>query len=76
MTPLEALERAIAIAGGQSELARRISAKQQTVHYWVAVAGKAAAEYARPIEFAVDGQVTRYQLRPDVFGEAQEERAA
>lgn len=77
MPMLEALERAISIAGGQSELARRIKAKQQTVHYWVSTAGKAPAEYVRAIEAAVDGQVTRYELRPDVFGAAPEtERAA
>jgi DNA-binding transcriptional regulator YdaS (Cro superfamily) len=79
MSTLEALQKAIELAGGQSELGRRISAKQQTVHYWVSVMGKAPAEYCRPIEAAVDGQVTRYQLRPDVFGEAPEtaeERAA
>ena len=77
MTMLEALQRAVKLAGGQSALARRIQVKQQTVHYWLSVGKKASADYARKIEEAVGGQVTRYELRPDVFGEPIErERAA
>ncbi|MBF0187396.1 MAG: helix-turn-helix domain-containing protein [Magnetococcales bacterium] len=29
------------------------------------------AEYCRMLEFACDGQYTRYQMRPDVFGSSE-----
>ncbi len=38
MSMLEALQKAIESAGGQSELGRRIGVKQQTIHYWVTTA--------------------------------------
>lgn len=78
MTMLEALERAVELAGGQSELARRIggTVKQQHVHYWLKVMGKISEKHAIAAELAVDGQVTRYQLRPDVFGREPERAAA
>lgn len=73
MESLIALEEAISLAGGQSELARRLQAlgfkvKQQNIDYWVRVAKRTPAEFARGIEQAVEGRVTRYQLRADVFG--------
>lgn len=77
-TPLEALEMAVAAAGSQSELARRIGGKvrQQHVHYWLTQMKMIAAEHAVAAELAVQGVVTRYELRPDVFGEAPERAAA
>jgi len=81
---LEALERAVELAGGQSEFARRLNlarealglatpadlkpVKQQHVDYWMRVMKKLPAEHVRAAEFAVDGKVTRYEFRSDVFG--------
>lgn len=78
MTPREALEKAISLAGSQSELARRIGGpvKQQHVDYWLRVMGKISEKHAIAAERAVDGQVTRYQFRPDVFGDAPAEAVA
>jgi hypothetical protein len=42
--------------------------RQQHVDYWIRVAKKLPSELARAAEYAVDGKVTRYELRPDVFG--------
>lgn len=67
MTPLE---NAIALCGSQSELARRIGGKVRTghIHYWLR--HNVPAEHCGAIETATGGQVTRYRLRPDVFGAA------
>ena len=75
---LSPLERAIEICGSQTELARRVSRHlpdpivSQHVWNWVNRAeGKVPAECCRAIEAATEGRVTRYELRPDVFGSAQ-----
>lgn len=55
--------------GGQSALARAIGVKQGNVWYWLNGSEKqeAPAQYVIPIERAVDGQVTRHDLRPDLY---------
>lgn len=63
--PIAALKRAIAAADGQSELARRIGVKPQTVQQMLRKG--VPAERAIQIERAVAGQVTRYELRPDIY---------
>lgn len=67
---IEALEKAIRIAGGQTELARKIGppVRQGHVSMWLK-RGVTPAEHCRSIEAATDGEVTRYELRPDVFGD-------
>lgn len=72
LTPKKALQRAVDICGSQSELARRLGGKikQQHVHYWLE--NGLSAVQAIPIERAVNGAVTRHDLRPDVFGEKAE----
>lgn len=63
------LEKAIDIAGGQTALARLIGESQSKVGNWLRrSSGVVPGEYCRKIEFAVGGEVTRYDLRPDVFG--------
>jgi DNA-binding transcriptional regulator YdaS (Cro superfamily) len=72
-----ALRRAIGIVGGQTSLARVLSAanlggkplRQSNIRRWM-VQGSPPASYCIAIETVCDGQVTRYQLRPDVFGVA------
>lgn len=69
-----AIETAVAIAGSQSELARRIGVRQGYVWKWLR-SKKVPAERCADIELATG--VTRYQLRPDVFGPApDQDRAA
>ncbi|WP_037114643.1 YdaS family helix-turn-helix protein [Rhodanobacter sp. OR92] len=67
---MSALEKAITICGSQSELARRIGGKVRTghIHYWLR--NKVPADRCADIEHATAGQVTRHDLRPDVFGDA------
>jgi DNA-binding transcriptional regulator YdaS (Cro superfamily) len=72
------LQRAIALVeGGQSGLARAIggTVKQGHVWYWLhAKDGQVPAEYCQAIEAATGGRVTRFELRPDVFGGPDEAR--
>ena len=69
------LEQAIAVAGGQSALARAIGVAQQNVHGWLRKSGgRVPAEHVLAIERATG--VSRHDLRPDVFGPASTGRAA
>jgi len=61
------LERAIKILGDQSKLARKIGVKPQHVWHWQNKAKRIPAEYVLSIEKATDGQVTRSELRPDIY---------
>lgn len=63
-----ALEKAIEVAGSQAELARRIGKKQAHVWNWLHRDKIVPAEVVLAIEQATG--VTRYELRPDVFGAA------
>lgn len=65
---MQALERAVEIAGGQSALAEKIGKKQAHVAMWLK-RGKVPAEVCADIEGVTAGVVTRQALRPDVFRE-------
>jgi len=66
MTEAEALDKAITKLGSQSELARRLSIKPQSVQHWVAT-GRVPGNRVLDIERLVEGAVTRHQLRPDFY---------
>lgn len=74
-----ALKQAISIVGSQKNLANRLTAlaipgpdgkplayTQQSVSGWV-IRGYPPAEVCRGIETITENEVTRYDLRPDVF---------
>ena len=66
MTPLQALQKAIDIAGNRSKLAQQIGIdKPQHVSVWVNRDKKASAKYVAKIS-EVTG-VPCYELRPDIF---------
>lgn len=65
-----AIQDAVAIAGSQSELARRIGISQGHLWSWLHRDKKVPAERCAAIERATNGAVSRYALRPDVFGPA------
>jgi len=69
-TFIEALQEAVQIVGGQSELARRIGGKvrQQHVHYWLK-RGYIPPDHVIAIEAATEGRVSRHRLRPDIYPE-------
>ena len=60
------LQRAVTLAGSQTELARRIGVQQAHVWNWLNRSkGKVPGEYAIPIERATG--VSRHELRPDLY---------
>lgn len=73
-----ALSKAIEICGTQAELCRRINALEsskgltplRTGHIYHWLNSRVPAERCQAIEDVTAGEVTRYQLRPDVFGDA------
>jgi len=73
----KAIKRAVAIAGSQRALADGIAAylgrktfSQQTVSYWIKEDTAIEAEYWAAIEHVTKKQVTRNELRPDIFAAA------
>lgn len=66
------LEKAIKACGSQSELARRIGSNVRTGHIYYWLRNGVPAEHCIDIENAAEGRVTRYDLRPDVFGQQPE----
>jgi DNA-binding transcriptional regulator YdaS (Cro superfamily) len=72
----EAVSRAVSILGTQSALARALSQRterpirQGQVWNWIYRNGKPDPTLCGDIEALTQGQVTRYDLRPDVFGAA------
>jgi DNA-binding transcriptional regulator YdaS (Cro superfamily) len=64
---MDALDRAIDIFGTQENLARELGIRSPSISEWRA-RGRVPLERCVKIEKATKGQVTRYDLRPDVFG--------
>lgn len=64
---MDALQRAVKIAGSPSSLAKLLGRKQSTVWDWLNKPGrKVSPEAAAEIERALQGQVTAEELRPDL----------
>lgn len=62
----KALDRAIKIAGGVTALAKKLKVDQSTVSQWRR-RKSLPPEMVIPIELATDSQVTRHELRPDLY---------
>ncbi len=71
---MNALEKAINHIGNQTELARALNTSQARVWNWLHRDSTIPAEFAVPIEKATNGKVTRYDLRPDIFGKPPKRR--
>lgn len=61
--PQKALKRAIKICGGPSATGRMLGITKQAVDDWAICPPSRAI----PLEVATQGQVTRQQLRPDLY---------
>lgn len=66
-----ALAKAIDIVGGQTQLARLLGIKQANVWHWLNKAERVPGEYVLAIEAATGNQVTRHDLRPDLYPDIQ-----
>lgn len=67
-TDTSPIRRAVAAVTTQSALAREINVAQAVVWQWVRGVRPVPARHCIAIETATRGAVTRYDLRPDVFG--------
>lgn len=65
--PLKYLEKAIKVAGSQSALARAIGVRQCHIWNWLNRNKKVPASQVLKIEEALQGKVTRFELRPDIY---------
>jgi DNA-binding transcriptional regulator YdaS (Cro superfamily) len=63
------IAKAIRIAGSQTALGDLLGLKPQAVQKWAAK-GLVPAPRCRDLVEKLDGQVTVYELNPDVFGQA------
>ncbi len=63
--------RAIAFAGGAQQVAKKLRVSHQAVHKW---RHRLPAARVLDLEALADGQVTRHELRPDLY--PRDERAA
>lgn len=59
----------------QEEFAARVGVTQGRVSQWIA-GERVSAERVLRIEQATQGQVSRYELRPDVYGDTPERQVA
>lgn len=72
---MDALETAIVILGSQELLAASLKIRSPSISEWRR-RGKVPAGRCLEIERLTVGLVTRYEMRPDVFGDAPETKAA
>lgn len=63
----EHIRRAITICGSQKALADKIGLSQPGISWLLGEAKQVSAEIAVKIEKATEGQVSRSDLRPDLF---------
>lgn len=66
----ELFQKAINHAGGQGKLASAIGISQQHVSYILTRAKRIPPEVAIAVDRYTDGQITKSELRPDLFGDA------
>ncbi len=73
MTPRAALEKIIKRAGSKSAVARHCKVVPPAVAYWVKT--RIPANRAVQLEQISGGEITRHDLRPDLFGPKPRARA-
>jgi DNA-binding transcriptional regulator YdaS (Cro superfamily) len=61
------IDKAVRLAGSQTALGNLIGVKPQAVQKW-AKAGVVPAQRCIHVEQSLNGEVTRYELNPAVFG--------
>ncbi len=61
------LASAVALVGGQAQLARLLGVSQPHVWHWLHKAVRVPGEYVIAIEKATGGKISRHELRPDLY---------
>lgn len=64
---LEGLKKVLKHVGGQNALARLLSVAQPSVYRWVHNAQRIPAEHVLKIEKALNGKISRHEIRPDIY---------
>ena len=67
---MNALSRAIEFAGSQTELARLCGVSQACISKLSSGKSRMSPDTAIRIERGLNGEVTRAEFRPDIFGDA------
>lgn len=62
---MNAINKAIELAGSQTALAEKVGCKQQNVSQWTR--NRVSPEFVLGVAKAVDFQVTPHELRPDIY---------
>lgn len=70
MSHREHIDRAIKIMGGQAALGKAINYTQQGISYLRNKSTRVPGEVAVAIHAATNGEVSKADLRPDLFGRA------
>jgi DNA-binding transcriptional regulator YdaS (Cro superfamily) len=68
------IERAVEIFGSQKKLAEAVGCSQQHISLLIRGEVKVTAEIALAIDEATKGEISRRELRPDVFGASRKRR--
>ena len=74
MDKVNALKNAVEIFGSVTALARALGVRQSTVSNWF-IRGRVPAERCVEIQRLTKGEVAANKLRPDVFGDPEDEAA-
>ena len=64
---LSSARKAVSLAGGPSALSRQFGITPQAISRWLA-RDTVPANWVLSIEALLDGEISRHDLRPDVFG--------
>lgn len=67
----ELLKDAVKVVGSQTKLAQALGISQQGVSYIINHASTVPAEIAVGIDRLTNGKISKFDLRPDIFGDAQ-----
>ncbi|MFS1525345.1 transcriptional regulator [Microbulbifer sp. 2304DJ12-6] len=73
---MNAITKAISLLGTQKKIADMLKIPPACVSQWYRGARKVPPRHCRRIEQATNGVVTRYDLRPDIFGPVPEEQGS
>ncbi len=70
------IDRAVEIFGSQKKLADAVGCSQQHISLLLRGEVKVSGEIAVAIDEATKGEISRRELRPDLFGQSRKKRAA
>jgi DNA-binding transcriptional regulator YdaS (Cro superfamily) len=70
MTPQQAFKKAIKLLQGQNKASKLMGFSQPAISRQISSGRKPKPEHCLLLELLTKGEVTRYQLRPDIYGKS------